>query len=66
MRDGPKFGMRLHGGLISARKLVPCRSFRPKFWAMLAPTSAKVARVPKFTPRRTEGPTARRGTYSRE
>jgi len=52
--------------LISFRKLVPIGRSRPKFSATVAPISARVARVPRFTLPRTPAPIARTGTYSRE
>ena len=51
---------------ISSRKLVPFGRSRPKFSATVAPISARVARVPRFTPPRIPAPIARTGTYSRE
>src|SRR5205807_5681653 len=60
------FAKTRHAYMMSRRKLVPCGR-RPtlKISASVCPTSANVRRVPRSTPRRTWGPAAKSGTYSR-
>ena len=52
---------------IVSQKEVPKALFlTEKASRMVLPMSAKVERVPRFTPERREAPAARKGVYSRE